>query len=63
MYDFPSCEKRYTLKCGDVLKAFFYFLLLLFKCRFVTVVVVSLKKKKKKNEMKEVSVFRNTHAK
>ena len=55
MYDFPSCEKRYTLKCEDVLKAFFFFffffLLLLFKCRFVAVVVVV------------VSVFRNTHAK
>ena len=56
MYDFPSCEKRYTLKCEDVLKAFFsflffFFLLLLFKCRFVAVVVVA------------VSVFRNTHAK
>ena len=38
---------------------FFFFLLLLFKCRFVVaVVVVSLKKVKK-----EVSVFRNTHAK
>ena len=37
----------------------FFFLLLLFKCRFVAVVVVvSLKKVKK-----EVSVFRNTHAK
>ena len=23
MYDIPSCEMRYTLKCGDVLKAFF----------------------------------------
>ena len=51
LYDFPSCEKRYTLKCGGVLKAFylFYFFilfiylfifLLLFKCRFVSAVVV-----------------------
>ena len=65
MYDFPSCEKRYTLKCEDVLKAFFFFfLLLLFKCRFVAVVVVvSLKREKKKKKKKEVSVFRNTHAK
>ena len=60
LYDFPSCEKRYTLKCGDVLKAFYLFIyfilfylfiylfifLLLFKCHFVSVVVVvSLKKK------------------
>ena len=58
MYDFPSCEKRYTLKCGDVSKAFFFFFF------FAVVVQVSfccccrfLKKKKKKKEKKEVSVF------
>ena len=73
---FPLVRKAVHFKMRGCFKGFlfiylFYFflfffflllLLLLFKCRFVSVVVVvSLKKSKK--EIKDVSVFRNTHAK
>ena len=71
VYDFPSCEKRYTLECGDVLKAllllfflFFFFCFVfffVFCCCCSSVVLLLLLCFLKKR--KEVSVFRNTHAK
>ena len=71
MYNFPSYEKWYNLKCGDVLKAFyfilFYFIYFFFCCFCSSVVLLLLlmfpKKKKRKKKKKEWIPIQNNNLK